>query len=183
MSSLPTFIDRNKGFADGFAATDLPMLPKLNTMVLACIDARVDPAHVLGLELGEVVVARNNGGRVTRAFIDDTATIAAMVARSFDIVLMQHTNCGAERLADPVFQAALKDKLGIDVSESAITDQRVDLLTDLDRLRDAPQLPGTLTVSALLYDVQSGRVEKIAAPQTLAELRTQRDGTAAAAAT
>jgi carbonic anhydrase len=57
------------------------------------------------------------------------------------------------------------------------------LLTDLDRLRDAPQLPGTLTVSALLYDVKSGRVEEIAAPQTLAELRTQRDGTAAAAAT
>lgn len=61
--------------------------------------------------------------------------------------------------------------------------RRTDLLTDLDRLRDAPQLPRTLTVSALLYDVQSGRVEGIAAPQTLAELRTQRDGTAAAAAT
>ncbi|MCI0541705.1 MAG: hypothetical protein L0Z50_41440, partial [Verrucomicrobiales bacterium] len=93
-----------------------------------------------------------------------------------------HTNCGAERLADPAFQAALKDKLGIDVSESAITDQRKDLLTDIDRLRDAPQLPGTLTVSALLYDVESGRVEEIAAPRTLAELRTQRDGTGASAA-
>lgn len=190
MSSLPTLIDRNKGFADGFAAADLPVLPKLRAIVLACIDARVDPAHVLGLELGDAVVARNNGGRVTRAFIDETATVAVMVARmtgveqaSFDIVLMQHTQCGAERLADPAFQAALKDKLGVDVSESAITDQRTDLLTDLDRLRDAPQLPGTLTVSALLYDVQSGRVEEIAAPQTLAELRTQRDGTAAAAAT
>lgn len=82
------------------------------------------------------------------------------------------------RLADPAFQAALKDKLGVDVSESAITDQRKDLLTDLERLRDAPQLPGTLTVSALLYGVQSGRVEGIAAPQTLAELR--RSGSALA---
>lgn len=181
MSSLPTLIDRNRGFADGFTAGELPVLPKLRTVVLACIDARVDPAHVLGLVLGDAVVARNNGGRVTRAFIDEMATIAVMVARmtgvgeaSFDIVVMQHTQCGAERLADPAFQATLKDKLGVDVSESAITDQRADLLIDLDRLRDAPQLPGTLTVSALLYDVRSGRVEEISAPKTLAELRTQR---------
>ncbi|RYC13999.1 carbonic anhydrase [Ciceribacter ferrooxidans] len=182
MSSLPTLIDRNKRFAVGFASADLPVLPKLRTIILACIDGRVDPAQVLGLEQGDAVVARNNGGRVTRAFIDEMATIAVMVARmtgmeqvSFDIVLMQHTQCGAERLADTAFQATLKDELGVNASESAITYQRTDLLTDLDRLRDAPRLPVMLTVSALLYAVQSGRLEEIAAPQTLAALRTQRD--------
>lgn len=102
MSVQSDLIDRNKGFADSFAAAELPELPKLRAIVLACIDARVDLAHVLGIELGDAVVARNNGARVARAFIDETATIAVMVARmtgveqaSFDIVLMQHTQCGA----------------------------------------------------------------------------------------
>ncbi|HEV2512629.1 MAG TPA: hypothetical protein VGV58_23915 [Bosea sp. (in: a-proteobacteria)] len=88
---------------------------------------------------------------------------------------------GAERLADPAFRSRLKDKLGIDMFESAITNHRTDLLIDLDRLRDASQLLGTLTVSALLYDAHSGQGDEIAAPQTLTELRTQRNETAAAA--
>ncbi|WP_170378643.1 carbonic anhydrase [Ruegeria atlantica] len=178
MSANPLLIERNRAFADDFTQHDMPALPKLGTMVLTCIDARVDPAHVLGLELGDAVVFRNNGGRVTTAFIDEVAALALLVAKmtempeaKFDIVLMQHTKCGAEFFSNPDLASTLKDKIGVDVSANAITDQKSDLKGDIDRLKAATKLSGTLSVSAVLYDVETGLIEEIAPSRTLSDLR------------
>jgi len=175
MSNTTTLLNRNRRFADDFAAADLPVLPKLRTVILACVDARVDPAHILGLELGEAVVIRNNGGRVTPAVLEEIATLSFMVAKidgaghgGFELILMQHTQCGAERFADPDFQNALRNDLGIDVSSVAITDHEQSLREDVERLRGAPEIPGHIVVSGLIYDVQHGRVREVIAPTALA---------------
>lgn len=180
MTDNTAILERNSRFADNFEAANLPILPKLGTLILTCIDARVDPAHVLGLELGDAVVLRNNGGRVTPAVIDEIATLAFMVGKmtgnpdpEFNVVLMQHTQCGAQNFANPEFRNALQGKLGIDVSNSAIFDQETDLERDIDRLADAPGIPGGLKVSALLYDVETGRAREIVSPRKLAALRTR----------
>ncbi len=174
MSSTTTLVKRNRRFASDFTAADLPVLPKLRTVVLACGDSRVDPAHVLALELGDAVVIRNNGGRVTQAVADEIAALAFIVARMdgdklgpFELILMQHTQCGAERFADPGVQGAIKEKLGVDVSEVAITDHDLSLREDVERLRNAPGVPGYIVVSGLLYDVQNGRVREVIAPTPL----------------
>ena len=174
MSNTTTLLNRNRQFASDFAAAEMPALPKMRTVILTCGDARVDPAHVLGLELGEAVVIRNNGGRVTPAVIEEIATLSFMVAKmtggdgSFEMILIQHTQCGAERFADPDFQQAIKDKLGIDVSQVAITDNEVNLREDVDRLRNAPGVPGSIVVSGFIYDVKNGRVREVIAPAPLA---------------
>lgn len=180
MTDNTAILERNSRFADRFEAADLPILPKLGTLILTCIDARVDPAHVLGLELGDAVVLRNNGGRVTPAVIDEIATLAFMVGKmtgnpdpEFNVVLMQHTQCGAQNFANPEFRNALQATLGIDVSASAIHDQETALERDIDRLADAPGIPGGLTVSALLYDVKTGRAREIVSPRKLAAVRTR----------
>src|SRR5947209_8607408 len=66
-----------------FAATDLkdhvpaiPFVPNKQVYVLTCIDPRVDPSDVLGLTLGDAIVARTVGGRVNQAFLDDLAWIS-----------------------------------------------------------------------------------------------------------
>ena len=108
MSNTAEIIERNHQFAQDFDAADLPILPKMRTVILACGDARVDPAHVLGLALGEAVVIRNNGARVTPSVIEEVATLAFLVASMdgdklgpFELILMQHTQCGAERFTAP----------------------------------------------------------------------------------
>lgn len=177
MSSTMTLVERNRRFAGDFAAADLPILPKMRAVLLACGDARVDPAHVFGLEPGECVVIRNNGGRVTRAVIDEIAALAFVVARMdggtpgpFELILMQHTQCGAERFADPGVQQAIKERLGVDVSESAIADHELSLREDVERLRTAPGVPGYIVVSGLLYDTRSGRVREVISPAPLGSL-------------
>lgn len=178
MTTTSLFLDRNRAFAAQFEQGEMPALPKLGTLFLTCIDARVDPAHVLGLELGEAVVFRNNGGRVTPGFLEELSVLSLMVARmtgaheaSFAIVLMQHTKCGAQSFADPELRALIQDRANVDVSGSAITNHENDLRTDMERLRDAPNLPGGLRVTAMLYDVESGAVRQIAPERSLAELR------------
>ncbi len=171
-------IARNARFAATFDRGDMPALPRLGTLILTCVDARVDPAHFLDLDLGEAVVTRNNGGRVTKAVMDEILALTVLVGAAtgvqqatFNIILLQHTNCGAQRLADPQLQDMLKRKFGVDASEYAITDQAADLMTDIGRLADAPGIPDEITVSAMLYDVATGAVQEIAPVKSLADYR------------
>ncbi len=174
MSSTVSMFERNRSFAKSFSDADLPLVPRMRTVVLSCVDARVDPAHVLGLALGDAVVMRNNGGRVTKEVIDELATLAFMVGMMdgdrpgpFELVIMQHTQCGAERFADPAFQHAVEQQLGIDVSVSAITDHEQSIRDDIERLRGAPGVPGHVVVSGLIYDVKTGRIVEVVPPSAL----------------
>jgi len=174
MTSVTTLIERNSIFADGFGDADLPMIPRMRTVILTCVDARVDPAHVLGLTLGDAVVIRNNGGRVTKEVTDEIATLAFMVAMldgdnpgPFELIIMHHTQCGAERFADPQFQSAVNTRLGIDVSLSAIVDHEESIKEDIDRLRHAPSLPDYVVGWGLIYDVKTGGLQRVVAPAPL----------------
>ena len=64
MSDLQTLLERNQKFAAEYKG-GLNSLPKFSTFILTCADARVDPAYYLGLELGDALVFRTGGGRVT----------------------------------------------------------------------------------------------------------------------
>jgi carbonic anhydrase len=77
MPDVQTLVDRNLEFASSFDQGDLAIMPRLSTLVLTCVDARVDPAHILGLELGDAVVMRNVGGRVTDDVIEHIGRLQA----------------------------------------------------------------------------------------------------------
>ena len=78
MADVHTLIDRNLEFANNFKQGDLGILPRLSTLIVTCLDARVDPAHLFGLELGDAVVMRNIGGRVTDDLIEQIAILHAL---------------------------------------------------------------------------------------------------------
>jgi carbonic anhydrase len=60
-------VRRNAAFAATGEFAGLPFPANDTLQVLGCVDSRVDPGDVLGLELGEGVVMRNIGGRITPA--------------------------------------------------------------------------------------------------------------------
>ena len=178
MTNTETLLNRNRQFANRFSAADLQILPKLRTVVLTCGDSRVDPAYILGLELGDAAVIRNNGGRVTPAVIEEVAALSFIVAQidgatpgPFELIVMHHTHCGAERFADPSVQHSLKEYVGIDVSAVAITDHDQSLFEDIDRLRSDRRIPGYIVVSGVLYDVHSGSIREVIAPAPLESVK------------
>ncbi len=177
MTDVQTLTDRNLEFASRFDQGDLAILPRLSTLVLTCLDARVDPAHLLGLGLGDAVVMRNIGGRVTDEVIEHIAILLALGATlagdgrpALDLAVVHHTDCGASRFAIPQVRQKLGQAAGIGeaaIERLAITDTQTSVAEDLERLRAAATLPDDLVVAGYVYDVTDGHVREAFAPASL----------------
>ena len=106
LTATDRLLKRNAELSKDLGAKSFTLTPDLHALVLTCADHRVDPAQVLGLELGEAVVLRNPGGRVTPAFISELAVLATVaqiegLETGFELILMHHTDCGLARLDGP----------------------------------------------------------------------------------
>ena len=176
MADVQTLIDRNLEFAGSFDQGDLAILPRLSTLVLTCLDSRVDPAHFFGLQLGDAVVMRNIGGRVTDGVIEHIAILRALAGLvgggAFEVAIVHHTDCGASRFANPEVRQKLGQAAGTGeavIERLAITDPQISVAEDLDRLRAALILPDDLVVAGYVYDVTDGHVREAFAPASLRE--------------
>lgn len=178
MTRIAPLLERNEEFARTYAPATLG-LPATRTIVVTCLDHRVDPAIVLGLRLGDAPVIRNAGGRVNRAVIDDIAYLAYLVQRISggestaelrpEVAVIHHTQCGTGLLADPAFRhgAAEATHVAEPVLEASIvTDPQLTVGADVERLLAAPALAGKVSVSGHVYDIATGRVTTIVDSRT-----------------
>ncbi len=173
MSNLKPLLDRNRAFADdGHQA--LSPAPNHQLFIVTCMDGRVDPAHFLGVGLGDALVIRNAGGRVTSEVIDEIVFIAAATetmfgedAEPFEVAIVHHTGCGTGLLADAGFRSAYADRLGVAAAtfdDKAVLDPASTVGTDVETLRASPVLPDSVSVSGHVYDVDTGLVTTVVAP-------------------
>ena len=175
--TLDELLRRNETFADTNDVADLALMPSLQTMVLGCVDPRVDPAVVLGVQLGEAAIIRNVGGRVSPAAVR-TLAMLALIARTnevqpgagWQLIVLHHTDCGIRDLAAYPDALAYEFDVAPDALDLAtIVDPRKSLRADLDALHANPMLPRGLVVSGLLYDTATGLVETVVAPAPVGE--------------
>jgi carbonic anhydrase len=171
MTRLAPLLDRNRAFAATRRHEGLSPLPRHGVLVVGCIDSRVDPAALLGLELGEALVLRNSGGRVTPEVVEEVVLVAQMSetmaggdAPEFEVAVVHHTACGTGMLADDGFRHAFAARVGADaaaLAELAVTDPAATVAADVHRLRSSSLLPAQVTVSGHVYDVATGLVRTI----------------------
>jgi carbonic anhydrase len=161
---------RNRAFAAAGGHADAVVFPQLRLFVVTCLDPRVDPAHFLGLQLGDAIVVRNVGGRVTPEVINDVAFIGQIAENVlpdgplFEVAVIHHTQCGAGALADDDFRHKYAERIGTDESilhEHAVLDPAATVTNDVERLRSAPAIPPRVAVSGHVYDVVTGLVQTI----------------------
>lgn len=175
MDFLDTLADRNAAFARTDFAADLTMMPSTGTIVVGCVDPRVDPALVLGLAQGEAAVIRNVGGRVDKHLIE-TLGVLRVVAQAAgrpggvrNLVVLHHTDCG---IIGCHHQAPdlLAHHLGVDrqaLDGMDVTDPRKAVAHDIATLRANENLADATVVTGLVYDVATGLIETIVAPGPL----------------
>jgi carbonic anhydrase len=170
-NSDSTILARNRAFAARGGYEGVTVLPTLGLLVVTCLDPRVDPAHVLGLGLGDAMVVRNIGGRVTPDAIDTIAFVGQLAAKVvpegplFEVAIIHHTECGAAALADDDFRRAYAERIGADeatLDEYAILDPAATVAADVGRLRLSEAIGERITVSGHVYDVATGLVETVA---------------------
>jgi carbonic anhydrase len=172
MSNVDDLVARNARFASTDAkdrVPAIPFLPNSQVYLLTCIDPRVDPAHVLGLDLGDGIVARNVGGRVTDSVIADLAWISylhevkAPDAPWFEVVVVHHTDCGSALMADAGLRAGFVER-GFDDRElrrTAVVDPGATVADDVQRVVDAPAVSARIAVHGYVYDVASGLLSAV----------------------
>ena len=121
------------------------------------MDARLDPASMLGLEEGDAHVIRNAGGVVTDDAIRSLA-ISQRLLGTEEIVLIHHTDCGLELITDDGFRAELQDATGMAPSFAieSFTDVDENLRQSIARVRHSPFLLHRDRVSGFVYDVDTG---------------------------
>jgi len=154
-------VRRNAAFAATGAFAGLAFPGSDTLQVLGCVDSRVDPGVVLGLELGEGMVMRNIGGRVTPAALRSWALLGRLGQGrppGGHLVILQHTDCGITRLAGyPEQLAAFFEIPAGELAAKAVADPYAAVRVDAAIARQA--LPPGRLVSGLVYDVSTGLIE------------------------
>ncbi|MDQ4108647.1 MAG: carbonic anhydrase [Actinomycetota bacterium] len=163
MSELSEVLRGNADFAASFDAGALGISPGRPLLVVTCIDARLDPARMLGLQLGDAHVIRNAGGRVTDDAIR-SATISSWLLGTREFVVIHHTDCGMTLFTDDLLHGQIREATGVDVSGDeylTFSDVEESLREDVGRLRALKTLPEGVTVAGLVYDVRTGELREV----------------------
>jgi len=169
-AGMRTAIARNEAFAAAGGHEGASLFPTLGLLVISCLDARVDPARILGLDVGEALVIRNNGGRVTPQLINDLAYVSQLAETArpegplFEVAVIHHTQCGAARLADDAFRHRYAERIGANEStlrDYAILDPATTVIEDVDRLLRSDAISPRVTVSGHTYDIATGRLQTV----------------------
>jgi carbonic anhydrase len=162
MSHTDDLLANNERYATAFDKGDLASPPARKVAIVACMDARLDPARALGLEEGDAHVIRNAGGVVT----DDAIRSLAISQRKLgteEIVLLHHTDCGMQTFSDDEFRREIQADTGVRPPWAAETfeDLDEDVRQSIARIRASPFLPRRGAVRGFVYDVASGRLREV----------------------
>jgi carbonic anhydrase len=169
-ANIEPALERNRVFAAARGHEGAVVFPNLRLFVITCLDPRVDPAHFLGLGLGDAMVVRNVGGRVTPEVINDVAFIGQLAENLlpdgplFEVAVIHHTQCGTGALADDTFRRRYAQRISAEestLSEHAVLDPATTVTRDVERLRSAPAISPRVTVSGHIYDVITGLVQTV----------------------
>ena len=162
MSNTDQFLTNAEEYAASFDKGDLPMPPAKSVAIVACMDARLDPAGLLGLSEGDAHVIRNAGGAVTDDAIRSLA-ISQRLLGTREIILIHHTDCGMLTFDDDSFRRDIEAETGVrpQWAAEAFTDEDADVRQSIARIQASPFIPHKDTVRGFVYDVRSGRLNEV----------------------
>ncbi|KAK9917579.1 hypothetical protein WJX75_006013 [Coccomyxa subellipsoidea] len=147
----------------------LPLGVKKAVSIVTCMDGRVMPAGIFGLDLGDAEYIRNAGGRVTDDVIR-SLVVAQELLNCKIILLIHHTDCGAQaaKKHHSWLIKKIKDKLGVDLSNynflgigPTAADLDKSVKEDVHKLRASPLIPKQVPIYGFVYDVKDGSLKEV----------------------
>jgi carbonic anhydrase len=162
MSATDELLRNAERYAANFDKGDLPLPPGRKVAVLACMDARLNPYGLLGLQEGDAHVIRNAGGVVTDDEIR-SLSISQRLLGTEEIVLIHHTDCGMLTFTDDEFKRSVQDDTGIkpEWAAEAFPDLDEDVRQSIARIKASPFIPRKDSVRGFVYEVETGRLREV----------------------
>jgi carbonic anhydrase len=153
----------NETYAERFSLQGLEPLAARGLAVLTCMDSRIEPLAMLGLKPGDAKILRNAGARVTDDVLR-TLVVGAHLLEVDRVLIVPHTKCrmstaSADELHELISARSGRDTRSLDLRP--VSDVRAALRDDVQRVRSWPFLPEGLPVLGAVYDVDTGRLERV----------------------
>ena len=162
MSATDELLANARRYAEAFDQGGKALPPAKKVAVVACMDARILPSYVLGLEVGDAHVIRNAGGVVSADTIR-SLTISQRLLGTEEVILLHHTDCGMLTFSDDDFRRSIQDDTGIkpDWHSESMTDLEEDVRQSIARVKASPFIPNKGSVRGFIYDVETGELQEV----------------------
>jgi carbonic anhydrase len=163
VNAFADVLSANSDFVASFQHSDLAGEAAKGLAIITCIDSRINPLALVGMQPGDVKILRNAGARVTDDVLR-TLVLASWLLNVNRVLVMPHTECKMASMEEAEVHAAIYEESGIDtrsIEIRTVVDQIAALELDLQRIRSFPLLPKGLVVAGAIYDVDSGKLEPL----------------------
>src|ERR687892_73293 len=136
MSAIDELLQNAERYGEGFDKAELPLPPAKRVAIVACMDARLNPYGLLGLNEGDAHVIRNAGGVVTDDEIR-SLSISQRLLGTEEIMLIHHTDCGMLTFSDDEFRTQVQQETGIkpEWAAEAFDDLEEDVRQSIARIK------------------------------------------------
>jgi carbonic anhydrase len=162
-SELSDVLNANKQFAIGFRHSELTGTARKGLAIVTCMDSRISPLAVVGMQAGDAKILRNAGARVTDDVLR-TLVLASYLLGVSRVLVMPHTDCRMAIADEASIHATIHEQFGVDTSSlefRTVSNQRQALTEDVARIRSYPLLQKGVVVAGAIYDVSTGQLEPI----------------------
>ena len=163
MSLIDELLLNNARYAENFDKGELPGPPARKLAVVACMDARLDPHRILGLEEGDAHVIRNAGGVISDDVIR-SLVISQRLLGTREIVLIHHTDCGMLTFRDDDVKDTIEADTGLRPAFAleAFRDLEGNVRQSMARIRVNPFIPHKDQLRGFVYDCATGWLDEVA---------------------
>lgn len=162
-NSFDDLVEANREFADDFSLGGFDGIARAGVAIVTCMDSRIDPLRMLGLEHGDAKIFRNPGGRVTAAALE-ALVLGVHLLGVRRILVVPHTRCAMTQNTEQELREKISELSGQDASWQGfhvVADQKVALNQDVAAVRSHPLIGDEIAVGGFLYDVDSGLLERL----------------------
>jgi carbonic anhydrase len=162
MSVTDELLANNERYAAGFPGAELAKQPAKGVAVVCCMDTRLIPTRILGLDEGEAHVIRNAGGGIGAEELHALA-ISQHLLGTEEVIVIQHTDCGMMGFSDEEFAERLEKETGERPGWRVRTfsDLEQHLRDSLRAIKESPFIPHTDSVRGFVFEVESGRLREV----------------------
>ena len=163
LNTFQEVVDANREFATDFQGSALTGSAAKGLAIVTCMDSRISPLAVVGMQSGDAKILRNAGARVTEDVLR-TLVLATYLLGVNRILVMPHTDCRMAQSEEAEIHATIEKQYGVNTRSlefRTVSNQHQALEIDVNRIRSYPLLRDGVSVAGAIYNVSTGTLELV----------------------
>ena len=162
MNDFDDLLKANQDFATDFALGGFDGIANAGVAVVTCMDSRIAPLKMLGLNPGDAKIFRNPGGRIDASALE-ALVLGVHLLNVKRILIIPHTRCAMGSKSEQEFREEITAASGQDAYWQhfhVVRDQVASLAEDVRSVTSHPLIPDSVKVGGFIYDVDTGLINQ-----------------------